>query len=76
MVSFRVSPEEYRSLCQACTTQGVRSVSELARSAVQTMIDGGSVSHAFDHQLQDLHARVQYLSAELERLSRHIEPKS
>ena len=39
MVSFRVSPEEYRSLCQACSAQGLRSVSELARAAVQTMIN-------------------------------------
>jgi Arc/MetJ-type ribon-helix-helix transcriptional regulator len=73
MVSFRVSPEEYRSLCQACSAQGVRSVSELARAAVQMLIKAKTVSEAFDDQLQDLRTRVQFLSAELERLSRHVE---
>ena len=73
MVSFRVSPEEYRSLCEACAAQGVRSVSELARAAVQMLIKCKSVSETFDDQLHDLRARVQHLSTELERLSRHID---
>jgi hypothetical protein len=73
MVSFRVSPEEYRSLCQACSTQGLRSVSELARTAVQTVIRGNGLSGTFDDQLHDLRARVQDLATECERLSRYVE---
>lgn len=73
MVSFRVSPEEYRSLCQACVTQGARSVSELARAAVRLLIVGNNVSVAFEDQVQELRTRVQFLTTELERISRRIE---
>ena len=73
LVSFRVSPEEYLNLCQACSTQGLRSVSELARTAVQTLIRGKGPSETFDDQLKDLRARVQDLAAEFERLSRYVE---
>jgi hypothetical protein len=72
MVSFRVSPEEYLTLCEACATQGVRSVSELARTAVNVMICRNGVSGTVDDQLHDLRARVQSLSSEVERLSRHV----
>src|SRR4051794_32114321 len=73
MVSFRVSPEEYSSLCQACSAQGLRSVSELARTAVNNMIRGSRITATVDDQLQDLRARVQTLSTEVERLSRHVD---
>src|SRR3954464_13152709 len=73
MVSFRVSPEEYRSLCQACSTQGLQSVSELARTAVQAVIGGNGVPRTFDDQLQDLRARLQDLATEFERLSHYVE---
>jgi hypothetical protein len=73
MVSFRVSPEEYRGLCQACATQGVRSVSELARAAMQLLIANNSVKVTLQYEVQELLTRVQYLSTELERLSRQVE---
>lgn len=73
MVSFRVSPEEYRTLCEACATQGARSVSELARVAVQLLITSGTVSATFDDQLRDLRARVHCLSTELARLSQQLQ---
>jgi hypothetical protein len=73
MVSFRVSPEEYRVLCQACATQGVRSVSELARAGVRLLITSSTVSMTFDDQLLELRARVHSLSTQLERLTRQLE---
>ena len=75
MVSFRVSPEEYQNLCQACSAQGLQNVSELARVAMQVLIQGNKVPETFDEQLQDLRARIQHLSVEFERLSRHVEFK-
>jgi hypothetical protein len=73
MVSFRLSPDEYRTWCQACSEQGMRSVSELARTAVQALVKAKDVSETLDGQLQDLRSRVEYLTAELGRVSRQIE---
>lgn len=73
MVSFRVSAEEYRNLCQACATQGVRSVSELARAAIQLLIAGNSVTVTLHDEVRELGTRVQFLSTELERLSRQVQ---
>jgi hypothetical protein len=73
LVSFRVSPDEYRSLCEACSDRGLRSVSELARSALDDVLGGNNRLGNIGDQLQNLWMRVQFLTAEFERLSRHIE---
>jgi hypothetical protein len=72
IVTFRVSAEEYRRLCEACAAQGVRSVSELARAAMQLLIAGNSVTVTLHDEVKELRTRVQYLSTELERLSRQV----
>jgi hypothetical protein len=68
MVTFRVSVEEYQSLEAACTARRVRSISELARSAVQQWIRESAPSNPLDNELEQVERRVQILSKELERL--------
>ncbi len=58
MVSFRLSPEEYRQLRDACATQGVRSVSELARAAMQGLIAPDGRAVPLHTQVQELRDRV------------------
>jgi hypothetical protein len=38
MVYFRISEEEFTKFCGLCESQGVRSLSELARLAVRSML--------------------------------------
>jgi len=68
MVTFRVSVDEYHSLSAACVTRRVRSISELARAAVQQWIKESSPSNPLDTELQHVEKRIQVLAQELERL--------
>jgi hypothetical protein len=72
MVSFRVYPDEYAKLCEACETRGVESVSELARVALQTLIGFGATQSA-KHQLLSLEDRIRMLTAELKRLRQRLD---
>lgn len=72
MVSFRVSPYEYDKLRNACMAQGVASVSELVRAAMDRVIAVSSTSRTFEEQLRDLRDRVQGLTADIDRLSQHV----
>jgi hypothetical protein len=75
MVSFRLSPEEYRQLRDACSAHGVRSVSELARSAMQGLISNHGSAIPLHLQLQHLRDRVTLLSCEIDRLSHELQPR-
>lgn len=78
MVSFRLSGEEYRLLQGACERAGARSVSELARSAMQRIIlDTGSLPmDSTEANLRELQIKLDVLTAEVDRLSRLIRPPS
>lgn len=76
MVSFRLSPDEYSHLVNACDTRGIRSVSELARTAVQSIITTNGHSAPIQTQVQELRERVSFLADQLEQLARQVEPRS
>ncbi len=70
MVSFRLSEEEYLQFREACSVHGVRSLSELARVAMQKMASHPKTT--IDLQIQQLRDRVLSLSAELEGLANQV----
>ncbi len=73
MISFRLSGEEYRLLQGACSKTGARSVSELARAAMQRIIlEDNFRSGSTDHELRELKVRFNVLAAEVQRLSRLV----
>lgn len=74
MVSFRLSPEEYRQFRGACSSHGVRSISELARTAMQSLIDANGSSLPLYLQVQEFRERFTLLEADLERLARAVDP--
>ncbi len=45
LIRFRVSPEEYESLSQFCASSGARSLSDLARSALQERMRSQTTAH-------------------------------
>lgn len=74
MVSFRLSSEEHRLLCEACVAHGVRSLSELARTALQGLIVTNGPDLPLHLQVQELRDRLATLSQQIERLSQSAEP--
>ncbi len=69
MVSFRLSPEEYARLQTVCSSQGIRSLSDLARTAMQRLIE-----HPSD-EIGELKTQMKSLASELERISKVLESK-
>jgi hypothetical protein len=72
MISFRLSPEEYVSLQTACALKGVRSVSDLARTAVQRMIASGEGINPVIDEVRSLQHRVRLISMELDKLANTV----
>jgi len=72
MISFRLSEEEHERFRQLCFTHGIRSVSELARVAMNSYFEKPSrVSHdALESRIAAIENRLQMLALELEKLSR------
>ena len=73
MVSFRLSPEEYRQLSAVCSTQGVRSISALARVSIQRFIDVDSSKSTPNGQVEDLRLRIRTLEEKLEELAKQMD---
>jgi hypothetical protein len=79
MVSFRLSPDEYRMYRTACEHHGIETISELARKAMQQLaasINGG-INHtpmSLDDQVRDLRDRITHLQEEVDQISRRVVP--
>ena len=69
MISFRLSPEEYHRLRETCELQGIRSLSDLARTAMQELIASGWQPVPLSDEVRDLRDRVRTLSLQMDRLS-------
>lgn len=76
MVTFRVSPEEYRSLQEACAAHGARNVSELVRAATYTLVGADApAGRSFENRIRALRDRIESISSEVERLARDARPR-
>jgi len=78
MISFRVSEDEYTGLKNLCVNEGARSVSDMARDAVQRLISkqpGNKTSWPNDHLVtvvQLLQGKIEALDLEVKRLGRTV----
>jgi len=68
MVSFRLSEEEYANLRHLCETGSARSVSDLARDAVQQLVQKDT-EESFENALRKLEHRVDSLDHKVQYLS-------
>ncbi len=70
MISFRLSAEEYDKFRKLCLTQGVRSVSEMARAAINILIREPArvQQETLEYRLAELEGRLQSLALELREL--------
>jgi hypothetical protein len=69
LVSFRVSPDKYTKLCEACEVRGIVSVSELARLALDELIGLNSKVQPIERQLSGIENRLQTLKSEVDKLA-------
>ena len=69
MVSIRLSDDEYRRLKEMTQAQGARSVSDVARTAMQLMLAAHEGGSTIESRVQELDGRVSVLGDEVERLS-------
>lgn len=75
MVSFRLSDDEYCGLKSLCEAQGARSISDLARAALQNLLTGGNcvADAAVRSRLDALDGRITLLDLAVERLAQLVE---
>jgi hypothetical protein len=71
MISFRLTEEEHERFRQLCFTHGIRSVSELARAAMNTYLEQPSrvTQSAIESRVGELESRIHLLALELKRLT-------
>ena len=70
MVSFRLSEEEYEGLRRICMTVGARSLSDIARDAVQRLLNNGTEPKSDgEAKLHALYERMDALDHEVKRLA-------
>ncbi len=77
MVSFRLSEEEYEGLKHICIAVGARSLSDIARDAVQRLLGNSTeATSEGDVGLRRLHERVDALASEVKRLASLVDHRS
>ena len=70
-ISIRLSDDEYVALRDVCESQGVRSLSDFARLAIESLIVGGGMNAqvTVKTRLDVLNSRVDVLDLAVERLA-------
>lgn len=68
LVYFRISEDEFRQFVSVCEQEGARSVSDLARSAVQRLIANGDRQREGDELAQRMHRLETLIAAVTEQL--------
>lgn len=71
MISFRLTAEEYDKFRELCFTQGVRSVSEMARAAMHLLVQQPArlPQEALESRVAELEGRLHMLALEMKKLS-------
>lgn len=78
MISFRISEEEYDRFRELCFTHGIRSLSEMARAAINMLLQQPArVPHeSLETRVAELEGRLHMLSLQLQRLHQVSAPSS
>ena len=72
-LSLRLSAQEFESLKSLYALHGARSVSEFARSAMQSMITRRAMPEGVELKIQEIDGRLRVLDSEVARLVKIIE---
>jgi len=78
MISFRLTSEEYDKCRDLCFSQGIRSVSEMARTAIHLLLRQPTQvpQEALEARVAELEGRLRILALELKKVtqSREVTP--
>lgn len=74
LVYFRISEDEFNKFCGLCEAQGIRSLSELARLAVRSMLESGRTTD-LSERLSELERCILELNSHLRALPQVQENK-
>ena len=72
MISVRLSEEEYIALRHLCSLTGARSVSDLTRDAVNTILKGANRDDSFGENLEEFRTGMKNLEKKVEQLEAKI----
>ncbi len=75
MISIRLSEEEYAALMGLCSSTGARSMSELTRDAMRSILanNNRSPDSRLEGRLEEFHSQIARLERKLEELSARME---
>jgi hypothetical protein len=74
MVSFRLSSGEYDAAVNTCRTQGFRSMSLYARSALLAFESSPNACVPHQAEITEIRRRLEFLSTEIQKLARNDAP--
>lgn len=76
MISFRLTAEEYDRFRDLCYSTGIRSVSEMARTAINMMLaqPARAPHETLETRVSELESRLHLLSLEMKKLNQHPAP--
>lgn len=77
MISFRLTSEEFDRCRQLCFSRGLRSVSEMARTAINLLLQEPEKmpQETLEGRVAEIEARLQIVALELKQLNRGIAPR-
>jgi len=72
MISIRMSEEEFSTLRRMCVATGARSLSDLAREAMRSLLVGVKQETAADATRNENYAQMRDLEQKVEKLSAEV----
>jgi hypothetical protein len=71
MISFRLTSEEYERFRELCFTNGIRSVSEMARAAINLLLQqpARAPQEALEGRVSELEGRLHMLALEMKQFT-------
>lgn len=72
MISVRISEEEYLALRRICSTTGARSVSDLTRDAMRTLLNAGNRTDGVGSSMDEFRTEIRNLGKSIEQLAKKV----
>jgi len=72
MISVRISEEEYLALRRICSMTGARSVSDLTRDAMRTLLSGGNRVDGIGSSMDEFRTEIRKLGISIEQLATKV----
>jgi hypothetical protein len=75
MISVRLSDDEYMALKALCLIRGARSVSDLTRDAVRSLLNRKEREDLLSERMEEFRLQMKNLDQKIEQLALRIDPE-